>query len=148
MSNTYSSLYIQIVFAVKNREKLLHSSWRENIFKYMSGIINAKGHKAYIINGVEDHVHILMSIKPGTSISELVRDIKNNSTNYIKDHKWTRFQFSWQEGFGAFSYSQKDVDKVYKYIQNQEAHHKQIDFKSEYVRFLTEYNIEYNDKYL
>jgi REP element-mobilizing transposase RayT len=142
MSDTYSKIYIQVVFAVKNRDKLLHISWRQEVFKYIAGIVNAKGHKCYIVNGVEDHVHLLISIKPSLSISDLVRDVKNNSSNYINDRKFLKLKFSWQAGYAVFSYSADVINLVYNYIQNQEAHHKKITFQSEYEKFIEEFPFE------
>ena len=115
-SGTYSQIYFQLIFVVKIRENLLKKEWREEVFKYMSGIITAKGQKSIIINGVEDHVHLFIGLKPSMKLSDLVRDIKNNTTNFINDKKFLKTKFSWQLGFGVFSYSQSHVDNVYQYI--------------------------------
>lgn len=148
MPGTFSQLYVQIVFAVKGRQNLIQKSWKEELYKYMAGIIANKGQKTIIINGVENHVHIFVGLKASVSISDLVRDIKNNSTNFINEKKWVDGKFSWQEGFGAFSYSRSHIDRVYRYIQNQEEHHKVATFKEEYISFLKEYEIEFDEKYL
>jgi putative transposase len=148
MAGTYSQIYIQVVFAVRGRQNLLHKEWREEVWKYMSGIITNKGHKPIIINGVEDHVHVLLGLKPAMALSDLVRDIKNNSSNFINDHHWIKARFCWQEGYGAFSYSYSQVGNVYKYIQNQEEHHRKQNFKSEYIDTLRKFEIDHDEKYL
>ncbi len=148
MAGTYSQIYIQIVFSVKGRMNLLKKPWRQDVFKYISGIITAKNQKSIIVNGVENHIHIFVGIKPSISISDLVRDIKNNSSKYINENNFLKQKFSWQEGFGAFSYSQSHIQNVYNYIANQEEHHRKQTFKEEYLEFLREFEIEYDEKYL
>ena len=148
MAGTYSKIYIQLVIAVKGRQNLLSKSWREDVFMYIAGIIKNKGQKPIIVNGVGDHIHILVGLKPSMSISDLARDIKNNSTRFINEKKLVVGKFAWQEGYGAFSYAESQVDAVYRYIENQEEHHRKLGFKEEYKQFLQEYNIEHDDKYL
>ena len=148
MANTFSQVYIQVVFAVKGRQNLLKKPWREEVFKYMAGIINGKNQKSIIVNGVEDHVHLFIGIKPTISISDLIRDVKNNSTNFINGQNYINGKFSWQEGFGVFSYSHFQIENVYQYILNQESHHYKKTFKEEYLDFLQKFEIEYNEKYL
>ncbi len=148
MAGTYSKIYIQLVIAVKGRQNLLIKSWREDVFMYIAGIIKNKGQKPIIVNGVGDHIHILVGLKPSMSISDLARDIKNNSTRFINEKKLVVGKFAWQEGYGAFSYAESQVDAVYRYIENQEEHHRKLGFKEEYKQFLQEYNIEHDDKYL
>ena len=148
MTKTYSQIYIQYVFAVKYRQHLLHKSWREELFKYMAGIIREKGQKPIIVNGVEDHVHIFVGLKPAMSISSLIRDVKNNSTNFINDRGLVKGKFSWQEGYGAFSYAQSQISNVFRYIENQEEHHRKRTFMDEYLDFLKKFEIEYDEKYL
>jgi REP element-mobilizing transposase RayT len=148
MPGTYSQLYIQIVFAVKGRENLIKKEWRDELHKYISGIITGKGQKSIIVNGVADHVHCFVGLKPAMAISDLVRDIKNNSSKYVNENEWVKGKFSWQEGFGSFSYSHSHIDNVYRYILNQEQHHKKKTFKQEYLEFLEKFRIEYNEKYL
>ena len=118
MAGTYSQIYIQIVFAVKGRQNLLQKEWRNEVFKYMSGIIKNKGQKPIIVNGVDDHAHVFIGMKPSMALSDLIRDVKNNSTNFINDHAWINGKFSWQEGYGAFSYSHSQIESVYNYILN------------------------------
>jgi putative transposase len=148
MPGTYSQLYIQIVFAVKGRQNLIEKEWRDELHKYISGIITGKGQKSIIVNGVADHIHCFVGLKPSMSISDLVRDIKNNSSKYVNENGWVKGKFSWQEGFGSFSYSHSHIDNVYRYILNQEQHHKKKSFKEEYLEFLEKFRIEYNEKYL
>jgi len=148
MPETYSQIYIQVVFAVKGRKNFLQKEWRDEVFKYISGIISAKGHKAIIVNGVEDHVHVFVGLKPVMALSDLVRDIKNNSSKNINESGRLKEKFQWQEGYGAFSYSKSAVSNVYKYIENQEEHHRKKSFKEEYKEFLKEFEIEYRDEYL
>lgn len=148
MSGTFSQIYIQYVFAVKGRQNLLQKSWRNEVFKYMAGIIKGKNQKPIIVNGVSDHVHVFVGLKPSMNISDLIRDIKNNSSNFINEQKWVQGKFSWQEGYGAFSYAHSQIENVYQYILNQEEHHKKKTFKDEYLEFLQKFNVEYDEKYL
>ena len=148
MAGTYSQIYIQIVFAVQGRQNLLHKDWREEVFKYMAGIIKNKGHRPFIVNGVEDHVHLFTGLKPALALSDLVRDVKNNSSNFINDHHWIKGKFCWQEGYGAFSYSHSQIRYVYDYIAKQEEHHGRQTFKDEYVDTLKKFEVEHNEKYL
>ncbi|WP_456443270.1 IS200/IS605 family transposase [Caldithrix abyssi] len=148
MAGTYSKIYIQMIFAVKGRQNLLQKSWRDEVFKYMTGIIKNKGHKSIIINGVSDHVHCFIGLKPFMALSDLVRDIKNNSSNFINDRGFVQGKFEWQAGYGAFSYAHSQLDTVYQYILNQEAQHKKKTFREEYYNFLKKFEIEFKDEYL
>ncbi len=148
MPGTYSQVYVQVVFAVKGRQTLIAKEWKDELYKYIAGIISGKGQKPIIVNGVADHVHIFIGLRPATAISDLVRDIKNNSSNFINNSKFVQGHFSWQEGFGAFSYSHSQIDLVYKYILNQEQHHQKKTFREEYLDMLNKYGIEYQEKYL
>ena len=147
MPNTYSQLYIQIVFAVKGRQNFIKESFRIELQKYMSGIINVKKQKLYAIYCMPDHTHILASLKPDIAISDLVGTIKSNSSSFIKEKHFAK-NFAWQEGFGAFSYSKSQSQNVVNYILNQPQHHKKKTFKQEYLEFLEKFEIEYEDKYL
>ena len=122
MSSTFSQLYFQVVFAVKGRENLISKSWKDDLNKYISGIITGKEQKSIIVNGMPDHIHAFIGLKPSMAISDLVRDIKNNSSNFINDNKLVHGKFSWQSGYGAFSYSHSHIQNVYQYILNQEEH--------------------------
>ncbi len=148
MAGTYSRIYIQAVFCVQDRSCLLRHEWRTEIFKYMSGIITNKGHKAIIVNGVEDHVHAFFGLKPSAAVSDLVRDIKNNSSRFINENQWLRGKFSWQQGYGAFSYAHSQLDAVYNYVLNQEAHHKKRSFREEYQELLKKFDVEYEPEHL
>ncbi len=148
MANTYTQIYIQIVFSVKGRQNLIQNNWKDELHKYICGIINAKEQKAYAIGGVSDHIHILISMKPDISISDLVRDIKANSSKWINENDFITGKFQWQQGFGAFSYSKSQLDNVIKYINNQEKHHQKQTFKDEYFELLQKFDIEFNEKYL
>ena len=148
MPGAYTQIYIQIVFAVKGRGNLISKTWREELHKYISGIITNKGQKSIIVNGVSDHVHIFVGLRPAMALSDLVRDIKNNSTNFINEKKFVKGKFSWQEGYGAFSYAHSQIEKVYNYILNQDQHHHKKTFKEEYLDFLERYQVEYDEKYL
>ena len=148
MANTYTQIYIQIVFAVKGRQNLIAKENREELHKLITGIITNRGQKLFAVFAMPDHVHILVSIGPTILISDLVRDIKAGSSKFINDKKWTNGKFNWQEGYGAFSYSKSSVDSVVKYILNQEEHHKKKKFKDEYLDLLEKFEIEYDQKYL
>ncbi len=148
MPGTFSKQYIQIVFAVKRRENMISNSWNKELHKYIAGIIKGKEQKSIIVNGMPDHVHAFIGLRPAMAISDLVRDIKNNSSNFINDHKWVKRKFNWQDGYGAFSYSHSHIDSVYKYILNQETHHKKKTFKQEYIEFLKKFEVDYEEKYL
>lgn len=148
MAGTYSQIYIQSVFAVKGRGNFLLKPWREEVFKYMAGIIKEKNQKPIIVNGVNNHVHVFIGLKPVMALSDLIRDVKNNSSNFINQKKFVKGNFSWQEGYGAFSYSHSHIDSVYQYILNQEEHHKKKTFKEEYIEFLQKFEIQHDEKYL
>lgn len=148
MASTFSQIYIQVVFAVKGRRDLLQKPWRDDVFRYMAGIIKGKGQKPIIVNGVADHVHLFIGLKPVMALSDLIRDVKNNTTNYINEGRFVKGRFSWQEGYGAFSYAHSQLDTVYRYIMNQEEHHRKKAFREEYMEFLQKFEIEHDDKYL
>lgn len=148
MANTYSKVYIQVVFAVKGRQNLIRAEIREDLQKYITGIITNRDQKLLSIFCMPDHTHLLIGLKPSISISNLVRDIKAGSSKFINDKNLIKGKFSWQEGFGVFSYSGSQIDTVIKYIQNQEKHHNKKSFKEEYLEFLKKFEIEYDEKYL
>lgn len=148
MAGTYTQLYVQIVFAVKGRENLISQSWREELFKYIAGIISGKDQKCIIVNGAADHVHCFIGLKPTMTVSDLVRDIKNNSSRYINERKFVTGKFQWQEGYGAFSYAHSQLDQVYNYILNQEEHHRKKTFREEYQEMLSKFQIEHKPEYL
>ena len=141
-------MYIQVVFAVKGRENLITTSWKDELHKYISGIITNKEQKSIIVNGMPDHIHAFIGMKPSMKISDLVRDIKNNSSNFINEKKFVKGRFSWQEGYGVFSYSHSHIENVYNYILNQEEHHKKRSFREEYIDLLQKFEIGFNENYL
>jgi len=148
MAGTFSQIYIQVVFAVNGRANLLRKPWRDEVFKYMAGIIKGKNQKSIIVNGVHNHVHLFIGLRPSMALSDLVRDIKNNTSNFINDQRFLPGKFSWQEGFGSFSYAHSQIGNVYQYILKQEEHHQGKTFREEYLGFLHKFEIEYDEKYL
>ena len=148
MANTFSQIYIQVIFAVKYRESLIKPTWEEELYKYITGIITNKGQKMLTINGMPDHLHFLIGMKPTCCLSDLVRETKKSSSEFINEKGFSRYKFQWQLGFGAFSYSHSSLDRVIRYIENQKEHHKRQSFKNEYKDFLIKYQIEHKDEYL
>lgn len=148
MAGTYSQIYIQIIFAVKHRDALIHQTWGERLYQYITGIVQNKEQKILAINGMPDHIHLLIGMKPSCCLSDLVREIKKSSTEFITENKLCKFKFNWQEGYGAFSYSHSQLDDVIGYIMNQKEHHKKKNFREEYTGFVKKFNIDYEDKFL
>jgi putative transposase len=148
MANTYTQIYIQTVFAVENRGCLIQNEWKDELYKYIAGIVKNNNHKLIAINGMPDHIHIFIGMKPDQSVSDLLQDIKGGSSKWINEKGFVKGKFKWQSGFGAFSYSQSHIDTVVKYIQQQEEHHQRKTFKEEYVALLKAFQIEHNEKYL
>ena len=148
MANTYHQIYLQTVFAVKYRNAIIDKAWKHQLMGVIGNLINETTCKTIIVNGVEDHVHCLLGLKPVVSVSELMKTVKAKSSKYINDHSLTKSRFEWQEGYGVFSYDQLSVDAVYNYILNQEEHHKKISFRNEYINLLQEHAIEFDEKYL
>jgi REP element-mobilizing transposase RayT len=145
---SFTQIYIQLVFAVQNKDSLIHPLNQKRVFEYISGIITDLKHKSIIVNGVSDHVHMFIGMNPAKSISDTVHDIKRSSTLFINNENLSIGNFAWQIGYGGFSYSRSQIDKVFKYIKNQEIHHQKNTFKSEYIRLLESYNIKYDDRFL
>jgi len=148
MAGTFTQIYIQVVCAVKGRESLIEPFWEEELYKYITGVIKNKDQKLLAINGTSDHIHILIGLRPSCCLSDLIREIKKSSSTYIKNKKFSKFKFQWQEGFGAFSYSHSALDNVIAYISNQKEHHKRHTFRDEYKALLTKFQIEHKDEYL
>ncbi|MEO8771818.1 MAG: IS200/IS605 family transposase [Ferruginibacter sp.] len=148
MANTYHQIYLQTIFAVKYRNAIIDKPWSNELHSVIGNLINETACKNIIVNGVEDHVHCMIGLKPVVSVSELMKTVKAKSSKYINDHSLTAGRFEWQEGYGVFSYSQSQVDKVYKYIQNQETHHKKQSFRDEYLEFLKKFKIAYDESYI
>jgi putative transposase len=148
MPNTYTQLYVHVVFAVKGRANLISPKRQEELYKYITGIITNKNQKLMVINGMPDHIHILIGYKPDCSLSDLVRDIKAFSSKWINENKWVPGKFEWQTGFGAFSLGQSQIDKTVNYILNQKEHHKTKTFREEYIDFLKAYQVDFKPEYL
>jgi len=148
MANTYTKMYVQFVFAVKGRESMIPKKHKEEIHKYITGIVTKRKQKLIAINAMPDHIHIFVGFKPSMRLSDLVRDIKTASSQFIREKKFTPFQFSWQEGYGGFTYAHSQIDAVYKYIQNQEEHHRKKTFREEYLEFLKKFEVPHEEQYL
>jgi REP-associated tyrosine transposase len=148
MANTFSQIYIQTVFAVSGRESIIKPEFKEELFKYITGIVRNQKQKLIAINGVSDHVHILIGLRPSIALADLVREIKADSTNFINKRKLVHGRFNWQEGYGAFSYGHSQLDRIVHYIQNQEKHHLKHSFKNEYITLLRKFNIGFEEKYV
>jgi REP element-mobilizing transposase RayT len=148
MPNTYTQIHIQTVFTVQNRESLIQNVWKDELYKYITGIVQRNGHKLLVINGCPDHVHLLLGLRPSQSLSDLMQDIKGSSSKWINEKRVVAGRFSWQEGYGAFSYAKSELPFVVHYINNQEEHHRRNTFLEEYVELLQEHGIDYDDRYL
>jgi REP element-mobilizing transposase RayT len=145
---TFTQMYVQLVFAVKNRDTVLTKDIRKRVFEYMSGIITNLKHKSIIVNGTSNHVHILFGLNPSISVSDTVHDIKRSSSLFINNEKLCPGRFSWQEGYGGFTYSRSQIADVYNYIENQESHHNKRTFREEYIDILTKNEIEFDQQFL
>ena len=148
MSDTYTQLYVQLVFAVKGRHSFINPSWEQELYKYITAVVQNDRHKMLAVNGMPDHIHIFVGLNPAISISDLVKDIKRASNNWINDQGFVQGKFQWQSGYGAFSYAKSQVDTVYQYIQNQKAHHSKQAFQAEYKGLLKLFEIAFRDEYL
>ena len=148
MANTFSQIYLQTVFAVSNRQSLIKQEFREELYKYITGIVSNQGQKLIAINGVADHVHILIGLRPAMALADLVREIKADSSNFINKERFVHGRFSWQEGYGAFSYGHSQLNRIIRYIQDQEKHHMRKSFKNEYLTLLRKFDIAFEDKYV
>jgi len=148
MANTYTQIYLQFVFAVSGRKSILKDSFREELHKFITGVVEKRKQKLIAINSVSDHIHILVGFGTTITIADLLHDIKQSSSKFINKNNWTAGHFSWQEGYGAFSYSRSRLDNIYQYIQNQQEHHRTRSFKEEYLEFLKKFDIVYDSRYL
>lgn len=148
MPGTFSQIYIQVVFAVKGRENLISAKWKEELNKYIAGIIRGKEQKSIIVNGMPDHIHAFIGLRPAMPVADIVRDIKSNSSGFINDKGFVKGKFRWQEGYGAFSYSHSHIAKVYDYILHQEAHHQRKTFRQEYHALLEKFEVPFDERYL
>jgi len=148
MANTYTQIHLQFVFSVKYRRASILPSFKDELYKYITGIIQHYDHKVLAINGVEDHIHIFIGMRPTQSVSDLLQDIKTSSSKWINEKKFLHTKFEWQSGYGAFSYSKSHVENVVNYIAKQEEHHKKETFREEYLKFLKAFEIDYNENYI
>lgn len=148
MPNTYSQIYVHIVFSVEHRQNLIPTQYKAELHKFISGIVTNNKHKMIQINSMPDHMHIFVGMNPGIAISELVRDIKANSSRFINKKQWVVGRFNWQEGYAAFSYAHSQIEDVANYILNQEKHHAYKSFREEYIEILKRFNVDYDEKYL
>lgn len=148
VANTYTQIYIQVVFATSGRLSLIRGEYKEEIYRYITGIVRNDGHQLLAINGMPDHIHILLGVRPDMSLSDLVRDIKANSSRFINQRKLAGGKFGWQDGFGAFSYGRSQLNSVISYIRNQEKHHARRSFKDEYLSLLKKFAVEFDDRFV
>jgi REP element-mobilizing transposase RayT len=148
MPNTFSQIYLQFVFAVKGRQSLIPKQHKEELHKYMTALVQARKAKMLAVHCMPDHVHLFVGYKPSVLISDFVKEIKVQSNEFIKEKKWIQQSFNWQEGYGVFSYGHSQIDRVCKYVLNQEEHHKKKTFKEEYIGLLEKFEIKYDEKYL
>ena len=148
MPNTYTQIHIQAVFTVQNRDCAIRKLWKNELYKYISGIVQNHGHKILAINGMPDHIHVFFGVRPTQSLSDLMQDIKGDSTKWINQREFVKSRFSWQEGYGAFSYSKSHVDSVIEYIKSQEGHHLKRTFIEEYHDFLEKFEVDFDERYI
>ena len=148
MANTYTQIHIQAVFAVQERNCIIREAWKDELYKYISGIVQNNGHRMLIINGMPDHIHLFFGMKPTQSLSGLMQDIKGDSSKWINQKGFIKSHFSWQEGYGAFSYSKSSVDNVIDYVKNQAFHHRKKTFVEEYREFLDKFEIDFDERYI
>ncbi|MDR1600842.1 MAG: IS200/IS605 family transposase [Tannerella sp.] len=148
MPNTYTQIHIHCIFAVQNRISLIADTWKEELYRYITGIIQNHGHKMLQTGGMPDHIHILFGMHPTESLSGLMKAVKEESSEWINKQRLVRGKFAWQEGYGAFSYSKSQLNKVIQYINRQAEHHKKKDFVTEYIDFLKAFGVEYDEKYV
>jgi REP element-mobilizing transposase RayT len=148
MANTYTQVHIQTVFSVQNRDCIILSNWKHELYKYIAGIIQNNRHKLIAINGMPDHIHILFGLRPTQSLSDLMQDIKGSSSKWINEKGFVRHKFGWQEGYGAFSYAKKDLPNIINYIHLQYVHHTRKSFLEEYLEFLNEFEIDFDNRFI
>lgn len=148
MANTYTQMHIQTIFAVSNRQSLISGKWELELYKYITGIIQNHGHKVLQINGTSDHIHIVFGMRSNQSLPNLMKNVKQDSLAWINKKGFINGRFSWQAGYGAFSYSKSDLPRVIEYIRNQKQHHKKESFMDKYVCFLKEFEIDFDERYI
>lgn len=148
MANTYTQIYIHVVFAVEGRQNLIAPEHNDELQKYLTGIVTAQKHKLIVVNNLPDHLHALIGMRPDAALSDLVRDMKTGSSKFFNEKRWVAGRFSWQEGFGAFSHSRSQLGTVIRYIQNQQKHHAKKSFQDEYLRLLEKFGVDYDRRYI
>jgi len=148
MANTYSQIYLQVVFAVEGRQNLIQKRNKQELHNYITGIVTQRGQKLLAVHCMPDHTHVLIGLKPSVALSDVVRDVKNASTNFVNRNRWVAGRFSWQEGFGAFSYGHSQLTGIINYIKDQEQHHASRTFRQEYIQFLKKYEIDHDEKFI
>ena len=148
MANTYTQIHIQCVFAVKFRGSVIHRDWKEQLHRYITGVVQNNGHKMIAINSMPDHLHLFFGFRPNQSLSDLMRMVKGDSSEWINQQKLNASAFRWQEGYGAFSYARSQVNAVAQYIENQEEHHRKKTFSEEYKEFLDRFEVDYDEQYV
>ena len=148
MANTYAQIYIHVVFAVEGRQNVIRAEHNDELQKYITGIVSGQKQKLIAINNMPDHVHLLLGLRPDLALSDLVRDVKAGSSKFVNEKRWVVGRFSWQEGFGAFSYSRSQLTSVIRYIENQQRHHARKSFRQEYVELLEKFNVDYDHRYI
>ena len=148
MANTYTQLYIHFVFAVQNRLSLIDEKWEEKLYAYITGIVENRRHKMMIIKGMSDHVHAFVSMRPDESVSDLIYHVKRNSSLWVNDNRLCMGKFSWQEGYGSFSYGKSQTASLIKYIEQQREHHKKRSFREEYLEILQKFDVEFDERYI
>jgi len=148
MANTYTQIHIHAIFSVQNRQSLISSDWRDDLYKYITGIVQNHNHKMLQINGMPDHIHVLLGFRPTQSLSELMKYVKQDSTKWVNQNKFVNGRFSWQKGYGAISHSRSQVPQVIKYIQKQREHHKKKSFRQEYLDFLEKFDVDYDERFI
>ncbi len=148
MPNTYTQIHMHAVFAVKARAGLIQIEWKNDLYKYITGIVQHYSHKLLAINGMPDHVHVFFGMRPNQSLSDLMQDIKGDSSQWINDQRFVKGRFEWQAGYGAFSYSKSQASRVIAYIQNQEMHHQKKNFLEEYKELLIKFDVDYDERYI
>jgi putative transposase len=148
MANTYTQIYVHCIFTVQNRISLIRNEWEDELYKFITGIVRNHKHKMIAINGMPDHVHMFVGLHPSQSISDLLQDVKGDSSGWINKNRFVKGRFQWQEGYGAFSYSKSQVNHVYRYIMNQKTHHKKKSFIDEYIELLEKFEVAYDKRYI
>ena len=148
MANTYTQIHIHVIIAVQNRESLIKDEWQEELYKYLTGIVQGCGHKMIQVNGMPDHVHLFFGMRPNQSLAELMRILKGDSSKWINKMRFSGYRFAWQSGYGAFSYAKSQIPKVAGYIQNQKEHHRKKTFTEEYTEFLVAFGVDFDERYI